>query len=67
MSSTVVPFKNQHYSDLKRDCIKNKKLFEDPEFPANDSSVFYEEQPHDIVEWKRPGVSASKKRWHKAG
>uniref|UniRef100_A0A3B3D9P8 Calpain catalytic domain-containing protein n=2 Tax=Oryzias melastigma TaxID=30732 RepID=A0A3B3D9P8_ORYME len=64
MSSSVAPFKNQHYAHLKRDCIKNKKLFEDPEFPANDSSVFYKEKPCGIVEWKRPGVSASKKIWY---
>uniref|UniRef100_A0A3B3CY23 Calpain catalytic domain-containing protein n=1 Tax=Oryzias melastigma TaxID=30732 RepID=A0A3B3CY23_ORYME len=62
MSSSLVAFKNQNYAELKRDCIQRRKLFEDPEFPANDSSVFYEEKPFGIVEWKRPGVSASKKR-----
>uniref|UniRef100_A0A3B3IK82 Uncharacterized protein n=1 Tax=Oryzias latipes TaxID=8090 RepID=A0A3B3IK82_ORYLA len=45
MSSSVVPFKNQRYADQKRDCIKRKRLFRDPEFPADDSSLFYEEPP----------------------
>uniref|UniRef100_A0A3P9J861 Uncharacterized protein n=1 Tax=Oryzias latipes TaxID=8090 RepID=A0A3P9J861_ORYLA len=47
MSSSVFPFKNQRYADLKRDCIKRKRLFRDPEFPADDSSMFYKEPPPD--------------------
>ncbi|KAF6728856.1 Calpain-5 [Oryzias melastigma] len=62
MSSSVAPFKKQQYSDLKRDCVKNKKLFEDPEFPANDSSVFYKEKRFGIVKWKRPGEITSDPR-----
>ncbi|XP_041863849.1 calpain-5-like [Melanotaenia boesemani] len=55
MLSSVVPYKNQHYADLKRDCIKSKTLFEDPEFPANNSSLFFRKPPAGNVEWKRPG------------
>ncbi|XP_024122541.1 calpain-5 [Oryzias melastigma] len=62
MSSSLVAFKNQNYAELKRDCIQRRKLFEDPEFPANDSSVFYEEKPFGIVEWKRPGEISSDPR-----
>lgn len=64
MFSSVEAFKNQHYADLKRDCLQKKKLFEDPEFPANNSSVFYREPPPGTVQWKRPGVSVSKKKDH---
>uniref|UniRef100_A0A3B3B6J2 Uncharacterized protein n=1 Tax=Oryzias melastigma TaxID=30732 RepID=A0A3B3B6J2_ORYME len=49
MSSFVAPFKNQQYFDLKNYCIKNKKLFEDPEFPANNSSLFYRQPPQSSV------------------
>uniref|UniRef100_A0A3P9NLY2 Calpain catalytic domain-containing protein n=1 Tax=Poecilia reticulata TaxID=8081 RepID=A0A3P9NLY2_POERE len=32
-------------------------LFEDPLFPADDSSLFYSEKPTMKFEWKRPSVS----------
>ncbi|XP_037544043.1 calpain-5 [Nematolebias whitei] len=54
MSSSVVPYKNQHYAELKKTCIKDKKLFEDPEFPATNTSLFYSKSPPGRVEWKRP-------------
>uniref|UniRef100_A0A671YNS3 Calpain 6 n=1 Tax=Sparus aurata TaxID=8175 RepID=A0A671YNS3_SPAAU len=46
---------NQHYSELKSDCIKDKKLFEDPEFPATSASLYFRKPPPGFVEWKRPG------------
>ncbi|XP_070615680.1 calpain-6 isoform X4 [Erythrolamprus reginae] len=57
MGSTLVkPFKNQKYEDLKRQCLEEKKLFEDSEFPASDVSLFYLNPPLAIVEWKRPKI-----------
>lgn len=47
-------FKNQKYSSLKKDCLKKGTLFIDPEFPANNKSLFYSKVDPDIV-WKRPG------------
>ncbi|XP_078122380.1 calpain-5-like [Sander vitreus] len=54
MFSSAVPYKNQHYSDLKRDCINDKTLFEDPEFPAINASLYFRKPPPGHVEWKRP-------------
>ncbi|KAJ8276763.1 hypothetical protein COCON_G00085150 [Conger conger] len=54
MFSSVTPYKNQVYSELKRQCQETKKLFEDPEFPANNKSLFYQKPPPGRVEWKRP-------------
>ncbi|XP_037389030.1 calpain-5-like [Pygocentrus nattereri] len=54
MFSTVVPYKNQHYSELKKDCLEHKKLFEDPEFPCTNSSLYYRTPLPGRVEWKRP-------------
>lgn len=59
MFSSAVPYKNQHYTELKKDCIKDKKLFEDPEFPATSSSLYFRKPPPGFVEWKRPGVSGT--------
>ncbi|XP_063169492.1 calpain-6 [Candoia aspera] len=52
-STSAKPFKNQKYEDLKLQCLEQKKLFEDPEFPASDASLFYL-NPLENVEWKRP-------------
>ncbi|RCN50412.1 calpain family cysteine protease [Ancylostoma caninum] len=39
----------------ERDKCKAKGvLFEDPEFPATDRSLYYEERPQGKIEWKRP-------------
>ncbi|XP_068600210.1 calpain-5-like [Brachionichthys hirsutus] len=54
MFSSAVPFKNQHYSELKKNCINDKKLFEDPEFPASDASLYFRKPPPGYVQWKRP-------------
>ncbi|XP_053129228.1 calpain-6 isoform X2 [Hemicordylus capensis] len=53
-SSSVKPFKDQKYQQLKQQCIAKGELFEDPEFPASDASLFYSGPPPRKVEWKRP-------------
>ncbi|XP_035265940.1 calpain-5-like [Anguilla anguilla] len=54
MFRKFTPHKNQRYYDLKQECRLEKKLFEDPEFPATDKSLFYQKSPPGHVEWKRP-------------
>ncbi|XP_077682697.1 calpain-6 isoform X2 [Eretmochelys imbricata] len=56
MFSSVKSFKGQKYHELKQQCIKQRRLFEDPEFPASDESLFYNRCPPGRVEWKRPKV-----------
>ncbi|EGT57130.1 CBN-CLP-4 protein [Caenorhabditis brenneri] len=36
-------------------CLRNKTLFEDPEFPATNASLYYRTPPRDRIIWKRPG------------
>lgn len=60
MSQSVTPYKNQEYSELKAACLNNGKLFEDPEFPAVDSSLFFKKSPPGAVKWLRPRV-----RWNR--
>ncbi|KAM3911704.1 calpain-6 isoform 2-T2 [Leptodactylus fuscus] len=55
MASPVRHLKHQDYSQLKSECRKAGKLFEDPEFPAADESLFYSKAPPHRIEWKRPG------------
>lgn len=36
-------------------CLQSNTLFEDADFPAEDSSLFYTRRPPKYVEWLRPG------------
>lgn len=47
------------FLELRDKYVKKKVLFEDPLFPAKDSSLYYCEKPPMKFEWKRPSVSAS--------
>ncbi len=46
----------QDYEKLRRQALANDNLFEDPYFPADDSSLFYTQKLPFKPEWKRPGV-----------
>ncbi|XP_019395947.1 PREDICTED: calpain-6 [Crocodylus porosus] len=52
--SSLKFFKDQKYHALKQQCLKQRNLFEDPEFPASDESLFYKRHLSGTVEWKRP-------------
>lgn len=42
---SVKPYLNQVYEDLKKECLKSKKLFTDPHFPANNQSIRINYEP----------------------
>ncbi|RXM35491.1 Calpain-9 [Acipenser ruthenus] len=44
------------YEELKRECLRKGVLFEDRDFPAADSSLFFSQKPRVPFEWKRPGI-----------
>ncbi|XP_041729829.2 calpain-9 [Coregonus clupeaformis] len=43
------------FEQLRQECLQKKKLFEDPDFPACDSSLYYSQSVPITFEWKRPG------------
>lgn len=45
------------FEELKQECLSRGVLFEDPDFPACNSSLFFSEKPPVPFIWKRPGVS----------
>ena len=49
--------KGQKYAKLRKEHQTSGTPFEDPEFPANDKSMFYMKASPGNIEWKRPGVS----------
>lgn len=44
------------YEELRQECLRKGILFEDEDFPANDSSLFYTQKPNIPFVWKRPKV-----------
>ncbi|XP_066991587.1 calpain-C isoform X1 [Anabrus simplex] len=48
------------YERIKRSCLKRGELWEDPEFPATQASVFYHQTPPFQFVWKRPKELSSR-------
>ncbi len=46
----------QDYEKSRRQALANDTLFEDPYFPADESSLFFSQKLPFKPEWKRPGV-----------
>ncbi|XP_041353027.1 calpain-A-like isoform X3 [Gigantopelta aegis] len=46
--------KNQSHADIVKKCQEEGFLFEDPEFLAEDGSIFFSRLPPRPFEWKRP-------------
>eukprot|EP00105_Crassostrea_gigas_P020939 XP_011439866.1 PREDICTED: calpain-B isoform X15 [Crassostrea gigas] len=46
--------KKQHFEEIREQCAAEETLFEDPEFPSEDSSIFFSREPPRAFEWKRP-------------
>jgi calpain, invertebrate len=44
----------QDFYKIREECLKSGKLFEDPEFPATDRSVYHTERPDTAYKWQRP-------------
>ncbi|KAF7274842.1 hypothetical protein GWI33_012492, partial [Rhynchophorus ferrugineus] len=44
----------QDFYKLRDEHVQSGSLFEDPEFPATDSSLFFSHRPDRNYEWKRP-------------
>ncbi|XP_046337551.1 calpain-B-like isoform X1 [Haliotis rufescens] len=54
---------SQNYEEIKRNCLARRTLFEDPEFPAESSSLYYSQPPKRRVEWKRPKEICPNPQW----
>jgi len=52
-----VKLEGKTYDEIKAQCLQEKRLFADPDFPANNSSIFPGRRSSQVFEWKRPHVS----------
>ncbi|XP_051175430.1 calpain-A isoform X2 [Leptopilina boulardi] len=44
----------QDYFQIRDECLSRGQLFEDPIFPATDSSIYFSKRPDRYIEWRRP-------------
>jgi len=56
-SGSSAAMHSKSFDEVKAQCLKEKKLYEDPDFPAVDSSIFYSRSPPRPFVWQRPPVS----------
>lgn len=45
---------NQDYYEIRQKCLDSGRLFEDPDFPAENKSLFYSQRANRQYEWRRP-------------
>ena len=54
----IIGVKEKTFEQLHKKCLEKKVLFVDPEFPPDETSLFYSQKfPIQFV-WKRPPVSS---------
>ena len=60
-SSKPINLGGQSYDSIKSECQATRRSWEDKDFPAVDSSIFFKEPPscYPGIVWKRPSVSGS--------
>ncbi|CCD72595.2 Calpain catalytic domain-containing protein [Caenorhabditis elegans] len=53
---SYVPLKCQplYFYEERQKCLDENRLFEDPQFPANNSSIYYKKPPKSHIVWLRP-------------
>ena len=53
-----IPFRDQDFRTLQRECLRSGELFADPEFPAEQKSIGRPEDPdpQKAIKWQRPKV-----------
>ena len=49
---------SSNFDQIRMDCLRRGQMFEDPDFPASDASVYYSCNPPLRLEWKRPAVGS---------
>ncbi|XP_053836981.1 calpain-3 isoform X3 [Vidua macroura] len=50
----IIHVKEKTYEELHKKCLEKNILYEDPDFPPNESSLFYSQKSPVKFEWKRP-------------
>ena len=56
-ATKTISTQGKSFAEIKKQCLAEGVLFEDPEFPAINTSIFYSQRPPRPFEWKRPPVS----------
>lgn len=54
VQAEVTQSDGKSFEELRSECLQRGALFEDPDFPAQDSTLFYSQSAPVNFEWKRP-------------
>ena len=54
---------SSEFERLRESCLKKGELFEVPDFPAVQTSIFYHQKPPFSFVWKRPKVAFALILW----
>lgn len=55
-SRLSIEIEEKSFDAVKTECLSQKLLFEDPKFPAVDTSLYFSAAPPYGMEWLRPPV-----------
>ncbi len=58
---------NQDYEALKAECLESGTLFTDQEFPPDDASLYFSQDPPFAFEWKRASELSEDPKLFEAG
>lgn len=59
-SRLSIEIEEKSFDAVKTECLSQKLLFEDPKFPAVDTSMYFSAPPPYVMEWLRPPDIAAK-------
>ncbi|XP_043930007.1 calpain-3 isoform X2 [Protopterus annectens] len=62
-NTRIFDTKGKTYQQIKQECLEQRCLFEDPDFIADDSSLFYSQSFPVNFEWKRPAEICEEPRF----
>ncbi|ELU02909.1 hypothetical protein CAPTEDRAFT_151195 [Capitella teleta] len=65
--SKQVSLAGKTYEQVRDECLSNGVLFEDPDFPAVDKTIFFSRPPPRPFVWKRPTEITDNPQWFVGG
>jgi len=57
LSRPTMKLEGRTYDEIKKQCLRENRLFVDPDFPPTDSSIILSRRPSRPFHWLRPSVS----------
>eukprot|EP00914_Ancora_sagittata_P021515 GHVO01042593.1.p1 GENE.GHVO01042593.1~~GHVO01042593.1.p1 ORF type:complete len:778 (-),score=128.21 GHVO01042593.1:745-3078(-) len=65
--SKPIALAGKSYEEIRDECLSQGVLFEDPDFPATDKTIFFSRPPPRPFVWKRPTELTDNPQWFVGG